>query len=327
MRRRELIAGLAGAAVWQAMARAQKLLPTIGFLHPGSPSAVPQAFLAEFHRGLADNGWAVGGNVNIEYRWAEGRYERLPTLVADLVRRQVAAIAVPNGTAAALTAKAATQSIPIVFFIGPDPVEIGLVNSLSRPGGNVTGVTSLSVETTEKRVELIHELVPSVGVIGLLVNPGNPVYTEANIKVAQGAVRVLGPRLFVLNAGTEREIEVAFEAMDRERVGALVITGDQFFTNHPGEIAGLAMRHMIPTIEQTREFTAAGGLMSFGTSYQEAYRLVGNLTGRILHGEKPSDLPVEQVTKHEFVINLKTAKSFGITFPQTLLVRADEVIE
>ena len=326
MRRREFIVGL-GAAALPRVAQAQKTLPTIGFLHPGSPSAVPQAFLAEFHQGLADNGWAVGENVNIEYRWAEGRYERLPTLVADLVRRQVAAIAVPNGTAAALTAKAATRSIPIVFFIGPDPVEIGLVNSLNRPGGNVTGVTSLSVETTEKRVELIHELVPSVGLIGLLVNPGNPVYTEANIKVAQGAVRILGPRLFILNASTEREIEAAFEAMDRERVGALVITGDQFFTNHPGEIAGLATRHMIPTIEQTREFTAAGGLMSFGTSYQEAYRLVGKLTARILHGERPSDLPVEQVTKHEFVINLKTAKALGIMFPQTLLVRADEVIE
>jgi putative tryptophan/tyrosine transport system substrate-binding protein len=255
VRRREFIAGL-GAAALPRMAKAQKTLPTIGFLHPGSPSAVPQAFLAEFHQGLADNGWVVGGNVNIEYRWAEGRYERLAALAADLVHLQVAAIAVPNGTAAALTAKAATQSIPIVFFIGPDPVEIGLVNSLNRPGGNVTGVTSLSVETTEKRVELIHELVPSVGLIGLLVNPGNPVYTEANIKVAQGAVRVLGPRLFILNASTEREIEAAFEAMDRERVGALVITGDQFFTNHPGEIAGLATRHMIPTIERTREFTA-----------------------------------------------------------------------
>jgi putative tryptophan/tyrosine transport system substrate-binding protein len=296
VRRREFIAGL-GAAALPRVAQAQKALPAIGFLHPGSPSAVPQAFLAEFHQGLADNGWAVGGNVNIEYRWAEGRYERLSALAADLVHLRVAAIAVPNGTAAALTAKAATQSIPIVFFIGPDPVE------------------------------LIHELVPSVGLIGLLVNPGNPVYTEANIKVAQGAVRVLGPRLFILNASSEWEIEAAFEAMDRERVGALVITGDQFFTNHPGEIAGLATRHMIPTIEQTREFTAAGGLMSFGTSYQEAYRLVGKLTGRILHGERPSDLPVEQVSTHEFVINLKTAKALGITFPQTLLVRADEVIE
>jgi putative tryptophan/tyrosine transport system substrate-binding protein len=239
----------------------------------------------------------------------------------------VSAIAVPNGTAAALTAKAATQTIPIVFFIGPDPVEIGLVESLNRPGANVTGVTSLSVETTEKRVELIHELAPSVDLIGLLVNPGNPVYTEANIKVAQGAVRVLGPRLLVLNASTEREIEAAFEAMDRERVGALVITGDQFFTNRPGEVAGLATRYMMPTIEQTREFTAAGGLMSFGTSYREAYHLVGSLTGRILHGEKPSDLPVQQVSKHELVINLKTAKALGMTFPQTLLVRADEVIE
>jgi len=326
VRRREFIAGLS-AIVLPRIARAQQSRPTIGFLHPGSPSAVPQAFLAEFHQGLADHGWVAGANVNIEYRWAEGQYERLPALAADLVHRQVAAIAVPNGTAAALTAKAATRSIPIVFFIGPDPVEIGLVNSLNRPGGNVTGVTSLSVETTEKRVELIHELAPSVALIGLLVNPGNPVYTEANIKVAQRAVRVLGPRLLVLSAGTETEIEAAFEVMDRERVGALVITGDQFFTNHPGEIAGLAMRHVIPTIEQTREFTAAGGLMSFGTSYREAYHLVGGLTGRILHGEKPSDLPVQQVSKHELVINLETAKALGITFPQTLLVRADEVIE
>ena len=326
MRRREFIAGL-GATALPCIARAQPTRPTIGFLHPGSPSAVPQAFLAEFNQGLADHGWSPGANVNIEYRWAEGRYERLPTLAADLVHRQVAAIAVPNGTAAALVAKAATQFIPIVFFIGPDPVEIGLVNSLNRPGGNITGVTSLSVETTQKRVELMHELVPSVELIGLLVNPANPVYTEANIKVAQAAARILGPRILTLNAGTETEIETAFDIVDRERAGALVITGDQFFTNRPSQIAGLAARHKIPSIEQTREFASAGGLMSFGTSYQEAYHLVGSLTGRILHGEKPADLPVEQVTKHEFVINLKTAQALGITFPQTLLVRADEVIE
>ena len=327
MRRREFIAGIGGAAVLPRIVHAQQTRPTIGFLHPGSPSAVPRAFLTEFNQGLADHGWSPGTNVNIAYRWAEGRYERLPSLAADLVHRQVAAIAVPNGTAAALVARAATQVIPIVFFIGPDPVEIGLVNSLNRPGGNVTGVTSLSVETTQKRVELMHELVPSVELIGLLVNPANPVYTEANIKVAQAAARILGPRILILNASTEGEIEAAFNIVERERAGALVITGDQFFTNHPSEIAGLATRHMMPTIEQTREFTAAGGLMSFGTSYQEAYHLVGNLTGRILHGEKPSDLPVEQVTKHEFVINLKTAKALGIMFPQTLLVRADEVIE
>jgi putative tryptophan/tyrosine transport system substrate-binding protein len=325
MGRREFIAALCTSLSWPLAAQAA--MPVIGFLHAASRASLPDDFLAAYLEGLSETGYIESQNVAIEYRWAEGQNDRLPALAADLVRRQVAVIATPNGTAATLAAKAATQTIPIVFFIGSDPVSIGLVRSLNRPGGNVTGVVTLSVETTAKRLQLMHECVPVANLIAVLVNPANPVYTESQVGALEPAARVLGVRLLILNASNQSDIEAAFATLVRERAGALLITGDAFFTTHQDQIAALAARYAVPTIEQTREFAVAGGLMSYASDYQTAFHLVGNLTGRILKGEKPADLPVQQATKVKLILNMKTAKALGLTLPISLLGRADEVIE
>jgi len=327
MKRREFIAGLGAAAVWPVAARAQRpAVPVVGFLN--SESLEPRrAMLAAFHRGLAETGYVEGRNLAIEYRWAEGRNDRLPVLAAELVRRQVSVIATPNNSAATFAAKAATQTIPIVFGVGADPVASGLVPSLNRPGGNLTGVSLLNVEVAAKRVELLHELVPTTTSIAFLVNLANPTLVEADTREVQRAALSLGMRMVVLNAGTRNEIEAAFETIVQHRVGALVVNSDALFFTEKKILAELAARHAVPAIYQYRENAAVGGLMSYGTDASDGYRIVGTYVGRILQGEKPAELPVQQVTKIEMVVNLKTAKALGLTFPLTLLGRADEVIE
>jgi putative ABC transport system substrate-binding protein len=275
---------------------------------------------------LAETGYVEGRNVAIEYRWAEGRLDRLPTLAADLVGHRVAVIVVGT-TAAALAAKDATQMIPIVFNSGVDPVEFGLVKSLNRPGGNLTGVVGLTIELTAKRLEFLHELVPAVSLIAVLVNPAYPAYTEAETKELQVAARVLGVRLLILNTSSQSDIDVAFATLVRERAGALVLSSDIFLRYHRDQIVALAARHEIPAIYAYREFTAAGGLMAYGWPFTDQSRVLGNYTGRILKGEKPADLPVQRPTRIEMVLNLKTAKALGLTVPLTLRGRADEVIE
>jgi putative ABC transport system substrate-binding protein len=326
MRRREFIAGLGGAAAWPLAARAQQQpTPVIGFLHSASPG--PHADLVRaFRRGLSEAGYVEGHNVAIEYRWAEGQTDRLPALAADLVRRQVTVIAALASTAA-LAAKAATATIPIVFELGDDPVELGLVTSLNRPSGNLTGVTSLNTELGPKRLELLHELVPTASTIALLVNPTNPRLAEKLSRDVQAAAHTLGLQLHVLHSSTDRDIDTVFATLAQLRAGGLVIGNDAFFVNQIKQLADLALRYAVPTIFQTHEFAAAGGLMSYGTSLMDMFRQVGVYTGRILQGEKPADLPVQQAAKVELVINMNTAKALGLTFPITLLGRADEVIE
>ena len=325
MRRREFMSLLGGAAAWPLVAHAQQpAMPVIGFLNSASPDgyAVP---VRAFRQGLKDIGYVEGQNVAIEYRWAEGQYDRLPALAADLVRRQVTAIAATS-TPAALTAKAATTTIPIVFTTASDPMRLGLVASLSRPGGNVTGATQLNVEVGPKRLELVRELLPAATIIALLVNPTNPV-AETLARDLQAAARTIGLQLHILNASTERDIDDAFANLAKLRAGALVVGSDVFFNTRSEQLGALTVRHGVPTIYQYREFAAAGGLMSYGGSITDSYRRAGGYTGRILKGEKPADLPVQQSTKVELIINLKTAKTLGLTFPLSLLGRADEVIE
>jgi putative ABC transport system substrate-binding protein len=323
MRRREFITLVGGAAVgWSRAARAQQRMPVIGYLGTGSPGQVAPG--APFRQGLSEAGYVEGQNVAIEYRWAENQFDRLPALAADLVRRQVSVIFAP-AFRSALAAKAATTTIPIVFNISADPVQFGLVASLSRPGGNVTGVTNLNVEVGPKRLELLHEAVPTATLIGLLVTPTDPL-TEAFLRDMQAAARILGLRLHVLHASPERDFDAAFATLVQVRAGGLVIGPDAFLVNSTEQLAALALRHAVPTIYQFRNFVAAGGLMSYGGGFDFG-RQAGVYTGRILKGEKPADLPVQQVTKVELVINMKTAKALGVTFPITLLGRADEVIE
>jgi putative ABC transport system substrate-binding protein len=324
MRRREFIAFLGSAAAWPMVARAQQpAMPVIGFLNGASPDGYAP-MVAGFRQGLKETGYIEGQNVAIEFRWASGQYDRVPAMTAELVRRQVAVI-VAN-TPGVQAVKAATTTIPIVFTTPSDPVQIGLVASLSRPGGNVTGVTQLSVQVMPKRLEVAHELVPTAIIIAVLVNPTNPL-TEALLRDLQAAARTLGLQLHVLHASTERDFDTVFATLAQQRPGALVISTDTFFVSRSEQLAALTIRHAVPTIFQDRAFAAAGGLMSYGGSTADAYRQAGVYTGRILKGEKPADLPVVQSTKVELVINLKTAKSLGLTVPPTLLARADEVIE
>jgi ABC-type uncharacterized transport system substrate-binding protein len=326
MNRREFITLVGGAAAaWPLAAGAQQpAMPVIGFLNGGSPG--PYApYVAAFRQGLKEAGYIEGENVTIEYRWLEGQYDRAPSMAAELVRRQVAVI-VANSPGN-LAAKAATTTIPIVFTTAGDPVQLGFVASLSRPGGNLTGVTQLNVEVGPKRLELAHELVPAATIIGLLVNPANPTLAEPITRNLQEASRTLGLKLHVLHASTEREIEKAFATLLQLRAGALVISPDPFFVIQSEQLAALALRQALPAIFQYRQFAAAGGLASYGGSIADAYRTAGVYTGRILKGEKPADLPVQQSTKVELIINLKTAKALGLTVSLPLLGRADEVIE
>jgi putative ABC transport system substrate-binding protein len=326
MRRRKFIKLIGGAAVaWPLVARAQQpAMPVIGFLNGGSPDGYAP-MVAAFHRGLKEAGYVEGQNVAIEYRWANGQYNQLTALAGDLVGRRVSVIAATS-TPANLVAKAATGTIPIVFTTGSDPVQLGLVASLNRPGGNVTGVTQLTGEVAPKRVELAHELIPTATVIGLLVNPGSPI-AEVLTKASQEAATTLGVQLEVLRASSEAEIDDAFITFHQKQIGALVIGTDAFFSSQAELFAALAIRHRLPTIYEYRPFVAAGGLIGYGGSVTESYRLAGVYTGRILKGDKPTELPVLQATKVELMLNLKTAKALGLTVPLSLLGRADEVIE
>jgi len=326
MRRREFITLLGGATAWPIAALAQRpTIPVIGFLNSEAPKDyVPQ--MATFRRGLSEMGYVEGRNVAIEFRWAEQRNEQLSSLAADLVSRQVAVIAAPT-TPAVLAAKLATATIPIVFYTGGDPIVAGLVASLNRPGGNLTGVVNLNVELAPKRLELLHEVVPTATVVAVLINPTSPILAEATTRDLQKAARALGLQLHVLNASTESEIEAAFAALAQLQAGALLIGTDPMFVSRSEQLAKLTVRYGVPAIFQYRAFAAAGGLMSYGGSITDAIRLVGVYTGRILKGERPADLPVQQSTKVELNINLKTAKALGITMPLPLIGRADEVIE
>jgi putative ABC transport system substrate-binding protein len=324
MNRRELIAMLGSAAMLPVAARAQQAMPVIGFLSSGSAGAF-SGRLRAFRQGLSETGYVEGRNLGIEYRWAEGQYDRLPALAADLVRRNVAVIFASNGLDAP-AAKAATLTIPIVFNSANDPVQAGLVASLNRPGGNITGVTTLNVEIAQKRLELLHEMVPMATNIALLVNPTNSGSgrTSSDMRAAAG---IFGLQLQVLHASSEPDLGTAFASAAQLQAGALVIVTDPFFTSRSEQIAALTVRYAVPAISQNREFVAAGGLMSYGGSIAETYRLAGVYAGRILKGERPADLPIQQATKVEMTINLKTAKTLGLTVPLALLTRADEVIE
>jgi putative ABC transport system substrate-binding protein len=328
MRRREFIKRLGGAAVaWPLAARAQQArTPVIGFLSSASPDKYTNR-LDAFRQGLKEVGYIEGQNVTVEYRWAEGQNGRLVTLGAELVQRQVNVLVAAGGTPSALAAKAATATIPIVFQVGTDPVAIGLVASLSRPGGNVTGVTTLNVGLGPKWLELLHQLLPAATNIAVLTNPSSPALVQAFLQGLRPAASTLRLQLHVLEASTELDIDKAFAALGQLRADALVITPDTFFSSLAEQLGALGLRYIVPTIFEFRPFTAAGGLLSYGGSETDNYRQVGNYTGRILKGDKPADLPVQQATKVELFINLKTANSLGITVPLALSGRADELFE
>ena len=327
MRRREFIAAVAGAAVWPLAARAQQAgVPVIGYLGSETPELFATR-LHSFRQGLSAAGYDEGRNVAIEYRWAEGHNDRLPALAADLVRRQVAVIATPGSIASALAAKSATSTIPVVFESGADPVAGGLVASLNRPGGNVTGVTSLNAQVGPKRLELLHEILPAATTFALVVNPTNPRNAEPTTRDLQEAAAQTRLQLHVLNASTEADIDTVFATLPRLGVSGLVIANETFFAARSRQFAELALRHSMPAAHQSREFAAAGGLVSYGGSVTQSHHQAGVLVGRILKGEKAGDLPVQQVTKVELTLNLKTARAFGLTVPLPLVGRADEVIE
>jgi putative ABC transport system substrate-binding protein len=328
IRRREFITLLGGAAAaWPIAARAQQpAMPVVGFLHGESPDGFAD-LLATFREGLKQFGFVEGQNVAIEYRWAEGQSDRLPALAADLVRHQVAVIATPGTTAAALAAKAATTTIPIVFSTGFDPVQIGLVAAFNRPGGNVTGIATLNNELIGKRLQLLHELLPSATRLATLIYTAGTLAGTGRDLQEQAVARSLGLELLVLNAGTESDFEPAFATLVKQQAAALSVNSVQLFQHRYSQIVALAAQHRVPTIYANHEAVAAGGLMSYGAPTADSYRLAGSYTGRILKGEKPADLPVQQSTKVELHINLKTAKALGLTIPLSLLGRADEVIE
>jgi putative ABC transport system substrate-binding protein len=327
IRRREFIGTIAGAVIsWPLATRAQSpAMPVVGFLHSASPQAV-ESRLRGFLQGLKETGYVEGQNVAIEYRWANDQIDRLPELVADLVLRKVTVIAATT-TPGALAAQAATTTIPIVFETGTDPVQLGLVGSLNQPGGNVTGVTNLVVEIAPKRLELLHEVLPTAKVMALLVNPADRALAQAQSREVLSAARRFGMQLHVLNVNAERDFDAVFANLTHLRVGGIVIAAGSLFVENIEKLAALTTRHAMPAIHYSRDFVAAGGLISYGSDVAQSYRLAGVYTGRILRGEKPGNLPVQQPTKFDLYLNLKTAKALGLTFPVALLGRADEVVE
>jgi putative ABC transport system substrate-binding protein len=326
MRRRHLL-GLSGAAAaWPLAGHAQQpRMPVIGYLGPESPGPFASRVRA-FRDGLAESGYVEGRNAAVEFRWAEGRYDRLPALAVDLVNHQVDVLVAPGGAPVALAAKSATATIPIVFEMGGDPVALGVVGSLNRPEGNLTGVSSLNVEASLKRLEILREVVRTAASVGVVVNPTSPT-AASQLRNLQTAASALGVQLHVLQASTEREFDALFAAPPRLGAGGLVFTSDPFFAFRSEQLAALAVRHAVPAITQSRDFPIAGGLMSYGGDFVQSHRQAGVYAGRVLKGERPSDLPVQRVTKLELFINLKTAQSFGIAIPLSLIARADEVIE
>jgi putative ABC transport system substrate-binding protein len=326
IRRREFVALVGGAvAAWPIAARAQQpAMPIVGLVNSGSPDSLRPP---SFRKGLSEAGYVEGQNVTVEYNWLDGQFDRLPSLMADLVRRRVNVIATPSGNLAAQIAKAATATIPIVFSVGEDPVKLGLVASLARPGGNATGINFFAQEVNAKRLGLLHQLVPKAVRIAVLVNPANAPTAEATLREIPEAVRALGLQIRVLNASTRSEIEAAFATLVHERADALYVAGDVFFGSRRVQFATLASSYRIPASYSTREYPEVGGLMSYGTDSLAAWRQIGVYTGRILKGEKPADLPVLQSTKFEFVINLQTARALGVEIPNSLQLLADEVIE
>jgi putative ABC transport system substrate-binding protein len=327
VRRRDIITLLGGAAAaWPLVVRAQQsTMPVIGFLSGASPAAFAH-LVAAFHEGLAEAGYVEGENVAIEYRWAEGRYDRLPAFAADLVAREVTVMVASGGDRPTLAAKAATSTIPIVFTGSDNPVKFGLVASLSRPGGNVTGMQGFTSELEVKKLELLHELLPDARMIAMLVNPDNP-SAEPDTKDVQAAASAIGKQIRVLEASSEQEIDLAFETLVQQRPDALLVGHDPFFNSSREQLVALAARHAVPAIYEFREFVLAGGLMSYGNIIADNYRQAGIYAGRILKGEKPADLPVQQATKFELMINLPLARTLGIEIPRSILLRADEVIE
>jgi putative ABC transport system substrate-binding protein len=324
MKRREFISLIGVAVGWPLAARAQQpAVPVIGFLSSRS-SDVDASLLTAFHKGLAETGFVEGHNVTVEYRWAKGRYDLLPAMAAELVQKPVAVLVSTGGTIAASAAKAATRTIPVVFTTADDPVKVGLVDSLNRPGGNLTGITALFIEAASKRMELLHELLPGASTIGLLVNPTNPATLIESSEV-QAAAR--GKPVKILSASTERDIDLTFEDLKQMRVDALLVAADPFLFARADQLVALAAQHAIPTLYFRSEFAQAGGLISYGSNFADFFRVIGLYAGQILKGAKPAELPVQQPTKFELVINLKTAKALGLDVPLSLLTRADEVIE
>jgi putative ABC transport system substrate-binding protein len=327
MKRREFITLLGGAAAWPLAARAQQqAMPVVGFLHSAS-AATYSHLVAAFRKGLSEAGFIEGQNVAIEYRWGEGHNDRLPALAAELVRQQVAVIVTPGSTAATLAAKGATSTIPIVFLSAVDPVKTGLVAALNRPGGNVTGTSDIGLELVAKRLGILHELLPGATRFAVLVNPDNPAVTETFVTEGRTAASAIGRQIEVITASTNRDIDSAFATLVKKHMDALLISTDALFVTRRVQLVTLAARHALPAMYFRREFTEAGGLMSYGSNLADQFRLNGIYAGRILKGETPAEIPVQLPTKFEFVVNLQTAKTLGIEIPTNLLARADEVIE